>query len=196
MCETGYSVRDLVADIHRLRASAPGEAQLLEAMRERVKRLQLMKHAWLRPSMCVPGAGPGQAGIHRLHEEADHTIAIFVVTWAPGEETPPHDHRTWAVIAGLEGQETQHWWRRLDDGAVEGVARIERSASERIDAATVLTMGSDAIHSLHNDSGGLSVTLHVYGVNVDYTDRRKYDAQAGISSPYRFGGTVAPASAA
>ena len=196
MCDTGYSVRELVADLKELRARPIPEAQLLEAVRTHVKRLTLVKHAWLRPSMCVPGPAPGMAGVHRLHEEPDHSLAIFVVTWMPGEETPPHDHATWAVIAGLEGHETQHWWKRHDDGSVFGYAHVERERSERIDAASILTMGSDAIHSLHNDSGALSVTLHIYGVNVDYTDRHKFDPSRRTASPYRFGGTVAAASSA
>ncbi len=52
-------------------------------------------------------------------------------------------------------------------------------------------MPGEAIHSLHNDSGSVSVTLHLYGVNVDHTDRRKYDPSAHTFAPYRFGGTAA-----
>ena len=190
MCDTGYSIRELVADVKALQGIGASEAQLLEALRERVQRLQRLKHAWLRPSMCVPGPVPGMAGVHRLHEEPDHSLAIFVVTWLPGEETPPHDHATWAVIAGLEGHETQHWWRRLDDGSVPGHAHVERHFSERVDPSAIIAMPSDAIHSLHNDSGALSVTLHIYGVNVDYTGRHQFDPVAGTASPYRFGGTA------
>ena len=189
MCDTGYCLRELVGDLKALRLRGLPEAQLLDEIRSRVKRLQLMKHAWLRPSMCVPGPEPGMAGIFKLHEEPDHSLAIFVVTWLPGEETPPHDHQTWAVIAGLEGRETQHWWRRLDDGSVEGYAEVERHFSERVDEAAIIAMPSDAIHSLHNDSGTVSVTLHVYGINVDYTDRHRFDPRRRTASPYKLGGT-------
>ena len=190
MCDTGYSVRELVGDLKSLRAREMAEPAFLGEVRERVKRLQLVKHAWLRPSMCVPGAAPGMAGVHKLHEEPDHTLAIFVVTWLPGEETPPHDHETWAVIAGLRGHETQHWWRRIDDGSVAGHAHVARDFGERIDENAIIAMPSDAIHSLQNDSDGISVTLHIYGVNVDYTDRRRYDPESRTSSPYRLGATV------
>jgi hypothetical protein len=36
-------------------------------------------------------------------------------------------------------------------------------------------LDSDTIHSVHNDSGALSVTLHVYGRNPEFTDRRHFE---------------------
>lgn len=193
MCDTGYSVKQLVDDLRGLRARALPEPEMLEAARARVKRLLLMKHNWLRPSMCKPGPDASSAGVYKLHEEPDHALAIFVVTWLPNDETPPHDHATWAIIAGLQGHETQHWWKRLDDGSVPGHAEVERAKAERIDDNSIITMPSEAIHSVHNDSGELSVTLHVYGMNVDYTDRHKYDPVSRTTAPYRLGGTAATA---
>ena len=188
--DPGYSVRSFIEDLKALRAAAPCEAALLRGARALVRRLQMSKHDWLRPWMCVPGTQPGAAGVHRLHEEPDHTLAVFVVTWLPGEETPPHDHATWAVIAGVSGRETQHWWSRLDDGSVPGHAEVARSYSETIDAGSIVTMTSQAIHSVHNDSDGPSVTLHVYGMDVDFTDRYKFDPEARTRSAYRMGGTI------
>ena len=170
MCDTGYSVKRLVEDLKRLQAHGEPEAALLEEVRERVKRLLLMKHNWLRSSMCVPGADPSSPGCYKLHEEPDHSLAVFVVTWAPGGETPPHDHGTWAVIAGLDGWETLHRWKRVDDGSNP----VVRDGSERVDTKAIVAMDSSAIHSVQNDSGAVSVTLHVYGMDPDYTDGRDY----------------------
>lgn len=190
MCDTGYSLKRLVTDLRRLRDHGFDDAAMAEAAPEFVQRLVLMKHNWLRPNMCLPHpTDRNSAGIFKLHEEPDHTLAIFVVTWLPGDETPPHDHATWAVIAGLEGHETNHWWRRLDDGSVPGYAEVERAGHKRVDESTIISMPGDAIHSVHNDSGGKSVTLHLYGINVDYTDRHKFDPAAHTIESYRFGGT-------
>lgn len=161
MCDTGYSVKRLGYDLREIAGRGEPEAALLDEVRERVKRLLLMKHNWLRSSMCKPGEDAASAGAYLLHEEPDHSLAVFVVTWAPGKETPPHEHGTWAIIGGLEGWETQHRWKRVG-------SELVREGSERIDAKTIVALGSDAIHSVHNDSGANSVTLHVYGVNPDY----------------------------
>ena len=191
MCDTGYSLKQLVADLVRLKASGAGEATMLREVPPLARRLVRLRHNWLRPSMCIPGATPGSAGVHALHEEPDHSLAIFVVTWLPGEETPPHDHGTWAVIAGLEGRETNHLWQRLDDGSRPGYADVRRAGSQAIECGTVVAMASDAIHSLQNDSSAVSVSLHLYGRNVDFTDRRKFDPATRTTSAYAMGGTIA-----
>lgn len=189
MCDTGYSIKQLVEDLRELTRQGRDDAAMAEAVPDLAKRLVLMKHNWLRPHMCGAGAGDS-VGIHALHEEPDHSLAIFVVTWMPGDETPPHDHGTWAVIAGLDGHETNHWWKRFDDGKTPGYADVRRSGAERIDASTIVAMAGDAIHSLHNDSGAVSTTLHLYGRNVDYTDRRKYDPARHTIAPYKLGVTT------
>lgn len=188
MCDTGYSVKRLVEDMKELRAGGADDAAMQREVPELARRLILMKHNWLRPYMCEPHPDPKMAGIHALHEEADHTLAVMVVTWQPRDETPAHDHGTWAIIAGLEGAETNHWWKRMDDGRTPGHADVRRAGSERIEPGTIIAMPGDAIHSVENDSGAKSVTLHIYGVHVDYTDRHQFDPVKQTVTPYRFGG--------
>jgi predicted metal-dependent enzyme (double-stranded beta helix superfamily) len=183
MCDTGYSVKRLVEDLQELKARGEPEPVLLEEVGECVKRLLLMKHNWLRSSMCQLAAD-GTTGIHQLHEEPDHSLAVFVVAWPPGRETSPHEHRTWAVVAGLDGWETQHRWKRLDDGSKAGHAELVHDGSERIDSRTIVTLATDAIHSVHNDSGAISVTLHVYGMHPDYTGRLGFNPREQTSAPY------------
>jgi len=192
MCDTGYSIRDLVSDLRSLKRQGLDDDAMAREAPDLVKRLVLMKHNWLRPSMCVPNAERGaSAATYRLHEEPDHSLALFVVTWLPGDETPPHDHGTWAVIAGLDGHETNHWWRRIDDGSVPGYARVARAGQERIDPSRIVALPRPSIHSLHNDSDAASVTLHLYGINVDFAERWKYDPNGHTLAPYPFGGTLA-----
>jgi predicted metal-dependent enzyme (double-stranded beta helix superfamily) len=170
MCDTGYTVRDLAADLRELKAQGLDEPAMLREAPELVKRLVLMKHNWLRPYMTTPPAGPGPAmSRYVLHEEPDHSLALLVVTSRPGQENAPHDHGTWAVIAGLEGWETHCLWKGAGGDEVEAL-----HAGKRVDAATVVTVPSDAIHSLHNDSDAVAVTLQLYGMNVDFTEHRTY----------------------
>jgi predicted metal-dependent enzyme (double-stranded beta helix superfamily) len=191
MCDTGYSIKRLVADLRDLTRGPRSENEILKVVPDLAQRMVLSKHTWLRPHMCDPTAQESErVGVFPLHEEPDHSLAIFVVSWLPGDETPPHDHGTWAVIAGLEGRETNHWWRRTDDGSVPGYAKVERAGARPIDPASIVAMPGDAIHSLHNDSGAASVTLHLYGRNVDFTERCKFDPVHNTMAPYKLGGRV------
>ncbi len=186
MCDMRYPIKSLVQDLKALRRFRLDDAAMARAVRKVARRMVIAKDAWLHPSMCVADPGPA-AGIHALHEEPDHSLAIFVVTWASGDETPPHDHGTWAVIAGLAGRETNHWWSRHDDAATPHHVDVRRAGADRIEPGTIISMDGEAIHSLHNDSGAVSTTLHLYGHNVDFTDRRKYDPEFGTIAPYRLG---------
>ncbi len=71
-----------------------------------------------------------------------------------------------------------------------GYAKVERAGKRSIDPANIVAMPADAIHSLHNDSNAASVTLHLYGHNVDYTDRCKFDPLRNTMAPYKIGGRV------
>lgn len=167
MCDTGYTVRDLAADLKELKARGLDEAAMLREAAELVKRLVLMKHNWLRGYMTTLGEGKS-AIRHVLHEEPDHSLAIFVITSGAGRESPPHDHGTWAVIAGLEGRETQRLWKRWTGDEVEPLG------DSAVDPRTVVTLSSDTIHSMHNDSDAVAATLQLYGMNVDFTEHRTY----------------------
>lgn len=169
MCDTGYTVRDLAADLRELKARGLGEPGMLREAPELVKRLILMKHNWLRGYMTTPPADAGSPmSRYVLHEEPDHSLALFVVTSRAGQGSAPHDHGTWAVIAGLEGWETHCFWKRAGDD------EVEPAAEGRVDPATLVTVASDTIHSLHNDSDAVAVTLQLYGMNVDFTEHRNY----------------------
>ena len=61
-----------------------------------------------------------------LHEENDHTNAVFLLSWLPDRGTPAHDHGTWAVVAGIEGEEKETMWQRNDDGSKPGNADLEK----------------------------------------------------------------------
>ncbi len=170
MCDTGYTVRDLIADLRDMKARGAKEGEMLREAPDLVKRLVLMKHNWLRTYMYEANRATGEgSSSYRIHEEPDHSLALFVVTWPPTAETEPHDHGTWVVVAGLEGREIHHRWKRAGE-----TLEAERAGEDRIETGTIVTLGSDAIHSFENDSGAVSVTLQLYGINTDYTEHRNY----------------------
>lgn len=170
MCDTGYTVRDLAADLRDMKARGADEAEILREAPDLVKRLLLMKHNWLRSYMYEPARAAGEgSSSYRIHEEPDHSLALFVVTWPPTAETQPHDHGTWVIVSGLEGREIHHRWK-----AVGATLDAERVGEDRIETGTLVTLASDAIHSFENDSGAVSVTLQLYGMNTDYTAHRNF----------------------
>ena len=184
MCDTGYSVRNLAVDLRKLVAAGADEPRMLEEVPQLAKRLVLMKHNWLRDYMREADPERNHPGRYVLHEEPDPGILVSIVTWKPGDNTMPHDHGTWSVVAGLDGAEVNQLWKRVDDGGTAGRAEIVPAESQAVDAATIVAMPSGAIHSVHNESGAPSVTLQIYGRNVDHTPHNRYDPVRRTVEPH------------
>src|SRR5262245_19498252 len=82
-----------------LRGSSP--ASLAWAAEE---LLRLAKRFWPAPAE-YPSAGPAQELMYSLGEDVRQRCALYLVSDAPGTVSPPHEHGTWAVIAGVHGVE-------------------------------------------------------------------------------------------
>jgi predicted metal-dependent enzyme (double-stranded beta helix superfamily) len=114
-------------------------------------------------------------GLHVLHEEADHTLFVIVAAWLPGRGVAPHNHGTWAVVAGVDGEERNVFWTRLDDGSRPGFAQIQQQRDKVFGPGDVLTLLPGAIHSVVNDTAQVTVSLHVYGYNLNLAQRSQFD---------------------
>ncbi len=119
-----------------------------------------------------------------LHEEPDHTLAVNLVAWQPGREIVPHDHKTWAVVGNVVGIEKNNFWKRIDDGSKIGYAEIEKEKEVIVPAGELITFLPNDIHSVINLSDGVAISLHVYGKNLNYTNRFQYDPDNKTAKPF------------
>jgi predicted metal-dependent enzyme (double-stranded beta helix superfamily) len=123
-------------------------------------------------------------GVHLLHEEADHRLAVFAIAWLPGRGAPPHNHGTWAVVAGVDGPETNTFWKRLDDGSQPGYAEIAWNGEKVFGPGEVVAFLPHEIHSVTNETQAVTVSLHVYGKHLNYTGRSQFDGAAKTETPF------------
>ena len=186
MPHTDSTVDPVASFVSALRKArdAGDEADVVRRVRDAASALASRKAQWLTPQMRRPDAEQG-FGLYVLHEEPDHSLATFVVSWLPRRGTTPHDHGTWAVVVGLEGEERNELWRRLDDATLPGYAELARSGEKVFGADEVLVMPTGVIHSVWNDSDRISVSLHVYGRHINHTGRSQFDPVARTETPYK-----------
>lgn len=182
MNSENYTLDAYVDELRKITASEKDEKAIISAVRPLASRLAVSK-SWLQPIHYECDDEQG-FGVHLLHEEPDHRLAVFAVSWLPGRGAPPHDHGTWAVVAGVDGAERNIFWERLDDRSREGYAELERIGDKVFDAGEVVAMPTGTLHSVDNDSDAVTVSLHTYGMHVNHTDRSQFDPVAKTATPF------------
>jgi len=183
MDTSAYSIPQLVEDLREIRAQAKDEREIMNRVRPLARRAALAKDAWLKPQMYQADAEQG-FGVHLLHEEPDHTLAVFAVSWLPGRGTPPHDHGTWAVVAGVDGPELNKFFERTDDRSRPGHAQLKQTGAKTFGTGDVVAMPSGAVHVVWNESDAVSVSLHIYGKHVNFTQRSQFDPDKQTETPF------------
>ena len=118
--------------------------------------------------------------LYLLAESADRTHALYLWRPAPGFRTVPHDHSTWAVVAGIEGEEPNVLWRRTDGGEGPGSATLERSGARRIGPGAHIAFGPHDIHSVAIEGERAIKHLHLYGRSLTkLPERLDFDIASG-----------------
>ncbi len=176
-----YSVKHYVSDIRDIVAK---EAEIV-SITERIKPLSMRLAAdksWFKSSYRKIDLEQG-FGLHLLHEEKDHSLAVFVASWAPGRGIEPHNHKTWAVVAGIEGQEHETNYHRVDDGSKPGFANLVKTHEETLYAGSAVCCMPEDIHSVWNNGKEVAVSLHTYGRHLNYTGRSIFDVYAKTEVP-------------
>jgi predicted metal-dependent enzyme (double-stranded beta helix superfamily) len=122
--------------------------------------------------------------MHVLAEKPDG-LTLYAVAALGESATPPHDHTTWAVVVGIEGEETNRLWRRVDNGATPGQAKLEQVEETVVAPGTGIALMPDDIHSIHRASGAPLLHLHLYGRSIErLPERKQFDLERGTYQVY------------
>ena len=118
-----YSITQYVQDLRRITAETTDENEIFKQLGPLAKRL-VADRSWLEDRFFKPDEETGFSA-YLLHEEDDHSLAVFAASWVPGMGVGPHDHGTWAVVAGVEGVERNIRYKRQDDRSDPTYAELE-----------------------------------------------------------------------
>jgi predicted metal-dependent enzyme (double-stranded beta helix superfamily) len=182
MTAESYTLPQFIRDLRSIAAQTQDAGEIILRVRALAQRLSLVE-GWLQPQHYACDAEQG-FGVHLLHEELDHTLAVFAIAWQPGRGAPPHNHGTWAVVAGVDGPEKNTFWKRVDDGSRPGYAEIISEGARDFGPGEVVSFLPDDIHSVTNETDQVTVSLHVYGKHLNYTGRSQFDPEQKTEMPF------------
>jgi predicted metal-dependent enzyme (double-stranded beta helix superfamily) len=142
---------DAMTEIRSLAAN-DGEAGLSEIAV--VLRRLASTQTWQEASLVA--ASPGEEVLYELDVTADGP-SLYLVSDGQGVTSPPHEHGTWAVIAGVRGAEANVQFRPLSGRLVAPIDRVVVGAGES------LVLSADAIHATEVVGAEPTFHLHLYG---------------------------------
>ncbi|MDJ0957253.1 MAG: cysteine dioxygenase family protein [Arenicellales bacterium] len=178
-----YSFANYIEDLRRISGETNDEDEIIRYVGPLAQRLALQK-SWLQQEHYDCDSEQGFLA-HLLHEEPDHTLAVFVVSWLPSRGAPPHDHGTWAVVAGVEGVERNIRYKRLDDGTCADYAELEVKSTLDAGAGELICMKTGGIHSVRNETDQITLSLHTYGKHINYTTRSQFNLETNEKKDYK-----------
>jgi predicted metal-dependent enzyme (double-stranded beta helix superfamily) len=161
----GFAVDTLVADCK----TALADPDPRGAVRDVLTRLLEQRSA------VAAVLGRDEGGIEVLYNDDELTVINFV--WAPKMTIYPHEHRMWATIGIYGGAEDNTLWRR-------GPERIAPAGVKSLEDGDVISLGRDAIHSVHNPRAAYSGAIHVYGGDFVNAPRSQWDPDTLMEQPY------------
>ncbi|NKB96909.1 MAG: hypothetical protein GKR90_00195 [Pseudomonadales bacterium] len=131
------------------------------------------------------------AKIYLITDDVGGDFSLYLISVLPLGPSPVHDHGTFAVIAGLEGDEENTIYKRLDDESQPGRAQVVE------DYKVTLSMG-DAIAFMPQDIHRIQVTsetptrhFHLYGKGFEQqNDRLEFNLAEGTTKSV--GGSMIP----
>ncbi|CAN5542524.1 cupin [soil metagenome] len=177
-----YTMDAFLTDLNLVLAETQDESQILQRVAPLAKRVAMEK-SWMAQKLFEADAAQG-FGSHPLHEGPDHTPFVTAVCWLAGRGAPPHNHGTWAVVVGIEGEERNIFWERMDDGSKSGKADLQQVGESICSPGAVLTMTSNTIHEVRNTATKSSLSFHVYGRPLNATGRLQFDAKKHTEAPF------------
>jgi len=137
-------------------STSPQELAHLHAIAEGLRvfaNSSVWQNASYRESAC------GKELIYELAVSLRNGPSLYLVSDGAGIVSPPHCHKTWAVIAGIRGHELN---RRYAVKSIEEKVVVP-STEVDVGPGQVLILGEEDIHSTEVRGAGPTYHLHLYG---------------------------------
>lgn len=104
-------------------------------------------------------ASRGEALLYPLAVSPSGGPSLYLVSDGPAVASPPHAHKTWAVIAGIRGCEVNRRYTAHPDGHETAV----QSSVIELGPGEVLCLGAAEVHSTEVSDPSATLHLHLYG---------------------------------
>lgn len=172
-----YRLYRFLTDLEDLTESSASNEELLKKLCPLVRRL-LTQSASLQLQYNEPDPKTGWS-VSMLYDEPDFPITVQNVVWNPGMVSPIHNHGTWGVVAILDGQEKNIFWKP-NPNAESGLEKVKEVI---LNPGDIITFLPNTIHRVEAISDEPVVSFNLYG-ETDYKSRFQFDLETGTKKNF------------
>lgn len=172
---------DFLADMAVLiDASCGREAEVVD-QGQRILASLVSEDSWLPDELAR--AHPEHFSQYMLHRDPAGRFTVLGVVWGPGQSATPHNHTIWGLVGQLRGAEAT---RVYDDPEPGRPLRVRFEVVLRPGETTVVSPSLGDVHDVRNVFDGVSVSIHVYGGDLESLAprRNRYDAASGAATSF------------
>ena len=175
------AVTAFIDRVKAILASSGPTAHGLELIAEQMR--DLVRNPSLAESQDEP-AGNVHTGHHSKPLYTDETgLTLVRARFGPETMTPIHNHGSWGIVGVYRGEDRYQIWRRLDDGATPGRAKIEFVEEMILGPGDVVIMPNPPqdVHAQQGYGGQAAFELVLFGKNTMALPRLYFDAETGAT---------------
>ena len=178
------AVQSALDEIRRLRDTLGPSEELLKAVGPVLTGLALRGELFDDDTFAVDAGA--LMTIYELSVDTDGRLGLYASAGMPGKQQPPHDHRTWSVIAGVRGAEHNQYFERTDDCRDPQQGRLEPTGERTLRRGDANGMMGDRFHTIRVLDEGPAMHLHLYGYPLDRLVGRIYfdSVEGGAERPF------------
>jgi len=176
MEERRAAIDETLERVRRIEAEHGVTDAALDAIRPVL--IELAARRELFPPQHFPLSPEGHPRVYRLAEDPDERFALYASAGTPGKAQPPHNHTTWAVIAGVFGDEHNVFYDRVDNRLEPGQGRLRKTGELTVRRGNACAFLPDDFHTIEVTGDAPSLHLHLYGMSLENLPERIFFAAA------------------
>lgn len=167
------AIDEMIAQVRAIAQHKGISRETLEDIKAVLVQVAKRKELFPLSDFQAAGSAPERRPMQALHRDADGRFALYMSTSISEQKPPPHNHATWAVIVGIQGEERNWIFKRTDDGSVPGKGTVQVVDERVASPGTGVALMPEDIHTIQGTpAAGGRLTFHLYGVATDLQSGR------------------------
>ena len=172
LTEASQAINTMLGKVRALEQQHGVSPQFLDAVKPEL--ISLATRAQLFPTSHFNYDPRTGGGVHLLAEDPDGRFALYVSAGRKGHKQPPHNHTTWACIAGVHGAEHNVVYRRVDDRSRNGWGQLQKVSELTVKRGNAVAYAPDDFHTIEFVGDDAPVHLHLYGLSLERLPQRVF----------------------